>query len=138
MAAEAGALSAGHEDRADPSGAQCLAATADGIRRQDSIRGIAQPQAGGRDGGGEIDHRHAAVAAVCGESLHLCDQWPVDGLQLGRERPLRRLVEPVPKDEQMRLPRTRERGDEIRWGIHPRTHLQNIMHRSGKPTKITV
>jgi hypothetical protein len=57
---------------------------------------------------------------------------------LGRERPLRRLVEPVPKDEQMRLPRTRERGDEIRWGIHPRTHLQNIMHRSGKPTKITV
>jgi hypothetical protein len=40
--------------------------------------------------------------------------------------------------EQMRLPRTRERGDEIRWGIHPRTHLQNIMHRSGKPTKITV
>ena len=138
MAAKTGALSAGHEDRADLSRAQCLAATADGIRRQDAIRGIAQPQAGGRDGGGEVDHRLAAVAAACGESLHLCDQRPVDSLQLGRERPLRRLSEPVPEGEQMWLPHTRERGDEIRWGIHPLTHLQNMMHRSGKPTKITV
>ena len=137
MAAETGALPAGHEDRADPSGGQRLAATADGIRRQGAIRGIAQPQAGGRDGGGEIDRRFAALAAACGESLHLCDQRPVDGLQLGRERLLRRLSETVPVGEQMLLPHTRERGGEIRWGIHPRTHLQNIMHRSGKPTKIT-
>ena len=136
--AQAGALPAGHEDRADLSGTQRLAATADGIRRQNAIRVIAQLQAGGRDGGGEINRRFTTVAAACGELLHLCDQRPVDSLQLSSECPLGRLVEPVPEGEQMWLPRTRERGDEIRWGIHPRTHLQNIMHRSGKPTKITV
>jgi hypothetical protein len=57
---------------------------------------------------------------------------------LGREGLLGRLIEPVPECQQILLACTRKGGDEIWWGIHPRTHLQNIRHSSGKPTKITV
>jgi len=70
--------------------------------------------------------------------LHLIKQSPVDALQLGRERPLRRFVEPIPKGQEMLLTSTIKYGDDGRWGSHPRTHLQSIMHRRGKPTKITV
>jgi hypothetical protein len=78
------------------------------------------------------------VATACRESLHLRDKRPVDLLQLGREGLLSRLFEPVPEGQQMLLPRLLEGSDEIWWWVHPRTHLQNIMHSSGKPTKITV
>jgi hypothetical protein len=59
-------------------------------------------------------------------------------LQLGRERPLSRFVEPIPEGKEMLLASTIKCGDDGRWGSHPRTHLQSIMQRRGKPTKITV
>jgi hypothetical protein len=138
MAAKTCSLSSGHENGADPSGSQRLATAAAGICGLDAIGVVAQSKTGWRDGGGEIDCRLSRVPAPGRESLHLCDQRPVDGLQLGREGPLGRHVEPAPEGQQMLLPNTLETGDEIWWGIHPRTHLQNNMHRSGKPTKITV
>ena len=97
MAAQTGALSSGHEDRADLSGTQRLSAAADRVGRRDAIAGIAQSQAGGGDGGGEIDGRGSTLAVAGSESPHLLDQWPVNRLQLECEGPLGRLVEPIPE-----------------------------------------
>ena len=136
LASQPAALASGDENRTDRSLRERRTAPPQGIAPGDRAL-AADPQAGRGDGRFEIEGERGGRGAVRRQPPHHVEQIPIDRLEFLQEPGLRLLVEPIPEGEQVLLVRTGEGRLQGRWGDHPRTHLQNSRHKSGKPPKIT-